>query len=60
MGMTKKQLSKEASEELVRYLYWLIDEIQFSRPYREVMREEKLDDDQLGMDFNDPIPFGDE
>ena len=60
MGMTEKPLSKEASEELVRYLYLLIDEIQFSRPYREIIQEEHPDDDQLGMDFDDPIPFGEE
>jgi hypothetical protein len=58
--MAYKQLSREASEELVRYLYLLIDEIQFSRPYEEETGEDKPDNDQLPIDFDDPIPFGDE
>lgn len=53
------RLSKEASDQLVRYLYLLIDDIQFSQAYRDLVEQEKSDDEQLAIDFNDPLPFGD-
>ena len=57
--MGYKRLSKEARTELLHYLYLLIDEIQFSGTYQEMM-EEKLDShqDQDEQDFDDPLPFG--
>lgn len=58
MGIPEEQLSKEAADQLVKYLYWLIDEIQFSRPYREWAEREKGSDDQPDGEFDDPIPFG--
>lgn len=58
--MGYKRLSKEARTELLHYLYLLIDEIQFSGTYQEMM-EEKQDShqDQDEQDFDDPLPFGD-
>lgn len=58
--MGYKRLSKEARTELLHYLYLLIDEIQFSGTYQEMM-EEKLDShqDQDEQDFDDPLPFRD-
>ena len=58
--MGYKRLSKEARTELLHYLYLLIDEIQFSGTYQEMM-EEKLDShqDQDEQDFDNPLPFGD-
>lgn len=57
--MGNKRLSKEARTELLHYLYLLIDEIQFSGTYQEMM-EEKQDShqDQDEQDFDDPLPFG--
>lgn len=59
--MTKRPLSPEAAEELVRYLYLLIDQIQFSY-YGEQLKTEsdehsELEKDDSSPDFDDPIPF---
>jgi hypothetical protein len=59
MGIAEKHLSKEAADQLVRYLDWLIDEIQFSQEWQPAEDTEK-DRTQLDMDFDDPIPFGKE
>lgn len=52
------RLSKEASDQLVRYLYLLIDDIQFSQTYRYLVEQEKSDDEQPAIDFDAPLPFG--
>jgi len=57
MCTAEKQLSKEAARQLVRYLYLLIDIIEFSQGYPE---EDSTEEDQAGRsdkDFDDPIPF---
>ena len=54
-------LSEEAADQLVRYLYLLIDDIQFNR-YDGLLGIEPVPDphtDQqtLPLEFDDPIPF---
>ena len=57
--MSYKRLSKEARTELLHYLYLLIDEIQFSGTYQEMMAEKQdSHQDQDEQDFDDPLPFG--
>jgi hypothetical protein len=58
---TKRPLSTEAAEELVHYLYLLIDEIQF-RHYGEQRNRHsgehpELEEETSTPDFDDPIPF---
>ena len=57
MGIAEQALSKEAAEQLVRYLYWLIDEIQFSQEYEPPDTPVDEESHQIDMDFDDPIPF---
>ena len=57
MSTAEKQLSKEAARQLVRYLYLLIDIIEFSQGYPA---EDNSEEDQAGQsdkDFDDPMPF---
>jgi hypothetical protein len=56
--MADKRLSKEAADELVRYLCWLIDEVQFSQGYPEKTGTETRDSNPPDRDFDDPIPSG--
>lgn len=54
-------LSAQAADELVRYLYLLIDDIQFSR-YGEALQAEEegtsgKGDSVVPPDFDDPIGF---
>jgi hypothetical protein len=59
------ELSKESTDEIVRYLYRLIDEIQFQKYSEYPCGENKKINPSLGDesqnkssdDFNDPIPF---
>ena len=59
--MPRRVLSAEAADELVRYLYLLIDEIQFRR-YREELSSDAGESTASGQQstppgFDDPIPF---
>lgn len=59
--MPKRPLSPEAVDELVRYLYLLIDQIEFSH-YDEQLKTQsdehsKSEKADSSPDFDDPIPF---
>lgn len=55
--MHRHMLSAEAADELVRYLYLLIDEIQFSRYPEELEADNGHDKGAPAADFDDPIDF---
>ena len=57
----RRVLSTEAADELVRYLYLLIDEIQFSSYGEQLRQETEQSSSQLQQtfwdEFDDTIPF---
>lgn len=57
MAIAEGQLSREAAKQLVSYLYLLIDIIEFSQGYPAKKESAEPQNDQLDMEFDDPLPF---